>query len=50
MKHLLVSNGGWKSGTRSLKGVRANNRGKGMSFWQIRAVAAKAARRRESVR
>jgi antitoxin PrlF len=37
-------------GTRSLKGVLASKKGKGMSFSQIREAAAKAARRRESQR
>jgi antitoxin PrlF len=34
-------------GTRSLKGVLAGNKGKGMSFARIREAAAKASRRRE---
>jgi AbrB family looped-hinge helix DNA binding protein len=37
-------------GTRSLKGVLASNKGKGMSFAQIRRAAAKAARGREATR
>jgi antitoxin PrlF len=37
-------------GTRSLKGVLASKRGKGMSFAQIRKAAARAARDREGVR
>ncbi|HEY6250308.1 MAG TPA: type II toxin-antitoxin system PrlF family antitoxin [Candidatus Angelobacter sp.] len=37
-------------GTRSLKGALASKKGKGMSFLQIRAAAAKAARHRESIR
>ena len=37
-------------GTRSLKGVLANKKGKGMSFAQIREAAAAAARRHESLR
>ncbi len=37
-------------GTRSLKGVLASNKGKGMSFAQIRGAAAKAARGREATR
>lgn len=36
-------------GTRSLKGVLASNRGKGMSFAQIREVAAAAAGNRREV-
>lgn len=35
-------------GTRSLKGALASNKGKGMSFAQIRRAAAKAARKREA--
>jgi antitoxin PrlF len=35
-------------GTRSLKGILASKKGKGMSFAQIREAAAKAARDRES--
>jgi antitoxin PrlF len=34
-------------GTRSLKGVLASKKGKGMSFTEIREAAAKAARSRE---
>jgi antitoxin PrlF len=34
-------------GTRSLKGVLASNKGKGMSFARIREAAAKASRSRE---
>jgi antitoxin PrlF len=37
-------------GTRSLKGVLASKKGKGMSFAQIREVAAKAARGRRGTR
>jgi AbrB family looped-hinge helix DNA binding protein len=37
-------------GTRSLKGALASNKGKGMSFPQIRAAAAKAALGRENLR
>ena len=37
-------------GTRSLKGVLASKKGKGMSFAQIRGAAAKAARDREDLR
>ena len=37
-------------GTRSLKGLLASKKGKGMSFTQIREAAAKAARRREDSR
>ena len=37
-------------GTRSLKGVLASKKGKGMSFAQIREAAAKEARRREGTR
>ena len=37
-------------GTRSLKGVLASRRGKGMSFAQVREAAAKAARSREDSR
>jgi AbrB family looped-hinge helix DNA binding protein len=37
-------------GTRSLKGVLASKKGKGMSFAQIREAAAKAARGREGTR
>ncbi len=37
-------------GTRSLKGVLASRKGKGMSFDQIRGAAAEAARHREGVR
>jgi antitoxin PrlF len=37
-------------GTRSLKGVLASKKGKGMSFAQIREAAAEAARRREATR
>jgi antitoxin PrlF len=37
-------------GTRSLKGVLASKKGKGMSFAQIREAAAKAARAREGIR
>jgi AbrB family looped-hinge helix DNA binding protein len=37
-------------GTRSLKGVLASKKGKGMSFAQIREAAAKAARVREGIR
>ena len=37
-------------GTRSLKGVLASKKGKGMSFAQIRDAAANAARGRESIR
>jgi AbrB family looped-hinge helix DNA binding protein len=37
-------------GTRSLKGVLASKKGKGMSFAQIREVAAMAARAREGTR
>jgi len=37
-------------GTRSLKGVLASKKGKGMSFAQIRQAAAKAARHREGSR
>lgn len=37
-------------GTRSLKGVLASKKGKGMSFAQIREAAAKEARRREDTR
>jgi len=38
------------SGTRSLKGALASQKGKGMSFAQIREAAAKAALRRGGVR
>jgi len=37
-------------GTRSLKGVLASKKGKGVSFAQIREAAAKAARAREGLR
>jgi antitoxin PrlF len=37
-------------GTRSLKGVLASRKGKGMSFAQVREAAAKAARAREGIR
>jgi AbrB family looped-hinge helix DNA binding protein len=37
-------------GTRSLKGVLASKKGKGMSFAQIRAAAVKVARDREVLR
>ena len=37
-------------GTRSLKGLLASKKGKGMSFTQIREAAAKAARGREDSR
>jgi antitoxin PrlF len=37
-------------GTRSLKGVLASKKGKGMSFTQIREAAAKAVRGREGAR
>jgi antitoxin PrlF len=37
-------------GTRSLKGVLASKKGKGMSFAQVREAAAKAARAREGMR
>jgi len=37
-------------GTRSLKGVLASKKGKGMSFSEIRQVATKAARSQEGVR
>jgi len=37
-------------GTRSLKGVLASEKGKGMSFAKIREAAAKAVRRREGTR
>jgi antitoxin PrlF len=37
-------------GTRSLKGVLASKKGKGMSFAQIREAAAKEARDREGIR
>ena len=37
-------------GTRSLKGVLASRKGKGMSFAQIRAAAVKAALRRAGAR
>jgi antitoxin PrlF len=37
-------------GTRSLKGVLASRRGKGMSFAQVREAAAKAVRGREDLR
>jgi antitoxin PrlF len=37
-------------GTRSLKGVLASKKGKGMSFTQIREAAAKAVRGREGTR
>src|SRR5215831_7239074 len=37
-------------GTRSLKGVLASKKGKGMSFAQIREATAKAARGREGAR
>ena len=37
-------------GTRSLKGLLASNKGKGMSFTQIREAAAKVARGREDSR
>jgi antitoxin PrlF len=36
-------------GTRSLKGVLASNRGKGMSFAEIREAAATVARNREGI-
>jgi len=36
-------------GTRSLKGVLASKKGKGLTFVQIRATAAKAARDREGI-
>jgi antitoxin PrlF len=36
-------------GTRSLKGALARKKGKGMSFAEIRAAAAAAARRREGM-
>ena len=36
-------------GTRSLKGVLASKKGKGMSFAQIRKAAAKSARGREGI-
>jgi len=37
-------------GTRSLKGLLASKKGKGMSFTQIREAAVKAARNREGIR
>ena len=37
-------------GTRSLKGVLASKKGKGMSFAQIREATARAARNREGAR
>ena len=37
-------------GTRSLKGVLASKKGKGMSFSEIREAATKAARNREGAR
>jgi AbrB family looped-hinge helix DNA binding protein len=37
------------SGTRSLKGVLASKKDKGMSFVQIREAAARAARNREGI-
>jgi hypothetical protein len=37
-------------GTRSLKGVLASKKGKGMSFAQIREAAATAARNRKGIR
>jgi antitoxin PrlF len=37
-------------GTRSLRGVLASKKGKGMSFAQIREAAATAARNREGIR
>ena len=37
-------------GTRSLKGVLASKKGRGMSFGQIREAAARAARNREGAR
>jgi len=37
-------------GTRSLKGVLASKKGKGMSFSQIREAVATAARNREGIR
>jgi hypothetical protein len=37
-------------GTRSLKGVLASKKGKGMPFAQIREAAAKAGRNREGIR
>jgi len=37
-------------GTRTLKGVLASKKGKGMSFAQIREAAAKTARQREGTR
>ena len=37
-------------GTRSLKGLLASRKGKGMSFTQIREAAAKAVRGREAIR
>ena len=37
-------------GTRSLKGVLASKKGKGMSFAQIREAGARAARNREGTR
>jgi len=37
-------------GTRSLKGVLASKKGKGMSFKEIREAATKAARNQEGVR
>lgn len=37
-------------GTRSLKGVLASKKGKGMSFAQIREAAATATRNREAIR
>jgi antitoxin PrlF len=37
-------------GTRSIKGVLASKKGKGMSFAQVREAASKAAIRREAVR
>jgi AbrB family looped-hinge helix DNA binding protein len=39
-----------RPGTRSLKGVLASKKGKGLAFVQIRAAAAKAARDREGIR
>ena len=37
-------------GTRALRGALASKKGKGMSFAQVRAAAARAALRREGVR
>jgi len=37
-------------GTRSLKGILASKKGKGMSFAEIREAAAKVARNREDLR